>query len=56
MLSENSLMNELHDNARYYTGSKVAPVLTVVIGGNHEASNYMWELYVSSLSPLILTS
>ncbi|KAG8816920.1 hypothetical protein FRC17_000133 [Serendipita sp. 399] len=29
----------------YYTGKKVAPVLTLVIGGNHEASNYMWELY-----------
>ncbi|KIM28711.1 hypothetical protein M408DRAFT_68931, partial [Serendipita vermifera MAFF 305830] len=29
----------------YYTGSKKAPVLTIVIGGNHEASNYMWELY-----------
>ncbi|KAJ7489518.1 lariat debranching enzyme, C-terminal domain-containing protein [Mycena latifolia] len=30
---------------KYYTGEKKAPVLTVVIGGNHEASNYMWELY-----------
>ncbi|KAG8749857.1 hypothetical protein FRC14_001037 [Serendipita sp. 396] len=30
---------------QYYTGKKVAPVLTLVIGGNHEASNYMWELY-----------
>ncbi|KAI5119537.1 hypothetical protein M0805_002559 [Coniferiporia weirii] len=30
---------------RYYTGEKEAPVLTLVIGGNHEASNYMWELY-----------
>ncbi|KAF8218311.1 lariat debranching enzyme, C-terminal domain-containing protein [Mycena galopus ATCC 62051] len=29
----------------YYTGAKKAPVLTLVIGGNHEASNYMWELY-----------
>ncbi|KAG8895020.1 hypothetical protein FRC00_008128, partial [Tulasnella sp. 408] len=28
----------------YYTKKKVAPVLTVIIGGNHEASNYMWEL------------
>ncbi|KAJ7251235.1 lariat debranching enzyme, C-terminal domain-containing protein [Mycena rebaudengoi] len=24
---------------------QTAPVLTIVIGGNHEASNYMWELY-----------
>ncbi|KAJ7471318.1 lariat debranching enzyme, C-terminal domain-containing protein, partial [Mycena galericulata] len=30
---------------KYYTGQKKAPVLTIVIGGNHEASNYMWELY-----------
>ncbi|KZT38916.1 Metallophos-domain-containing protein [Sistotremastrum suecicum HHB10207 ss-3] len=30
---------------RYYEGEKVAPILTIVIGGNHEASNYMWELY-----------
>ena len=30
---------------RYYSGEEVAPVLTIVIGGNHEASNYMWELY-----------
>jgi len=30
---------------QYYSGQKVAPVLTIVIGGNHEASNYMWELY-----------
>ncbi|WVO17210.1 hypothetical protein L204_104902 [Cryptococcus depauperatus] len=30
---------------QYYSGERVAPVLTIVIGGNHEASNYMWELY-----------
>ncbi|CAE7124918.1 unnamed protein product [Rhizoctonia solani] len=30
---------------KYYTGEAKAPVLTIVIGGNHEASNYMWELY-----------
>lgn len=29
---------------RYYSGQKVAPLLTIVIGGNHEASNYNWEL------------
>ncbi|KAG9040932.1 hypothetical protein FS837_012943 [Tulasnella sp. UAMH 9824] len=33
------------DFSKYYTGEKVAPILTVIIGGNHEASNYMWELY-----------
>lgn len=30
---------------KYYSGEKVAPCLTIVIGGNHEASNHMWELY-----------
>ena len=30
---------------KYYTGEKTAPMLTIIIGGNHEASNYMWELY-----------
>lgn len=29
---------------KYYSGEKKAPVLTIFIGGNHEASNYMWEL------------
>ncbi|WVR07368.1 hypothetical protein IAU60_004409 [Kwoniella sp. DSM 27419] len=30
---------------QYYSGERKAPLLTIVIGGNHEASNYMWELY-----------
>ena len=30
---------------KYYSGEKAAPVLTIVVGGNHEASNHMWELY-----------
>ena len=29
---------------RYYSGEKLAPVPTVFIGGNHEASNYLQEL------------
>ncbi|KAI8895712.1 Metallo-dependent phosphatase-like protein [Globomyces pollinis-pini] len=29
----------------YYTGIKKAPILTVFIGGNHEASNYLFELF-----------
>lgn len=29
---------------KYYAGIKVAPVLTLFIGGNHEASNYLSEL------------
>ncbi|KAI3619282.1 hypothetical protein WG66_012648 [Moniliophthora roreri] len=36
---------ELQTFFKYYTGAKRAPILTIVIGGNHEASNYMWELY-----------
>ncbi|KAJ0877650.1 putative calcineurin-like phosphoesterase domain, ApaH type, lariat debranching enzyme [Helianthus annuus] len=30
---------------KYYSGEKVAPFPTLFIGGNHEASNYLWELY-----------
>ena len=29
---------------KYYIGETIAPLLTIVIGGNHEASNYLWEL------------
>ncbi|EDV27410.1 uncharacterized protein TRIADDRAFT_21006 [Trichoplax adhaerens] len=29
---------------KYYSGEKVAPILTVFIGGNHESSSYLWEL------------
>lgn len=29
---------------RYYSGEKEAPILTIFIGGNHEASNYLQEL------------
>lgn len=28
----------------YYSGKKVAPVLTIFVGGNHEAASYMQEL------------
>ncbi|MQL68083.1 hypothetical protein Taro_000369 [Colocasia esculenta] len=30
---------------KYYSGKEIAPYPTVFIGGNHEASNYLWELY-----------
>ncbi|KAJ2449093.1 lariat debranching enzyme [Coemansia sp. RSA 2424] len=30
---------------RYYTGERKAPIPTVFVGGNHEASNHMRELY-----------
>ena len=29
---------------KYYSGELKAPILTIVIGGNHEASNYLQEL------------
>ena len=32
----------------YYSGQKVAPILTIMIGGNHEASNYLQELHNSN--------
>lgn len=35
-------MKDFHE---YYSGTRTAPYLTIFIGGNHEASNYMWELY-----------
>jgi lariat debranching enzyme len=35
----------LGDFHKYYTGEIKAPYLTVLIGGNHEASNHLWELY-----------
>ncbi|KAF9740885.1 hypothetical protein PMIN02_012337 [Paraphaeosphaeria minitans] len=35
----------MHDFHEYYSGARIAPYLTIFIGGNHEASNYMWELY-----------
>ncbi|RDW72135.1 hypothetical protein BP5796_08169 [Coleophoma crateriformis] len=33
------------DFQAYYSGSAVAPYLTIFVGGNHEASSHMWELY-----------
>jgi lariat debranching enzyme len=29
----------------YYSGKVTAPYLTIFVGGNHEASSHMWELY-----------
>jgi len=34
----------LNDFWRYYAGAATAPVLTVFVGGNHEASSHMQEL------------
>lgn len=33
------------DFHEYYSGKRKAPYLTVFIGGNHEASNHLFELY-----------
>ncbi|EPX71305.1 RNA lariat debranching enzyme Dbr1 [Schizosaccharomyces octosporus yFS286] len=34
----------LGDFHKYYSQEKIAPILTVFVGGNHEASNYLEEL------------
>lgn len=36
---------EMHDFHKYYSGEETAPFLTIIIGGNHESSGYMQELY-----------
>ncbi|KAK9466377.1 lariat debranching enzyme, C-terminal domain-containing protein [Lipomyces arxii] len=36
---------QLGDFADYYAGTKTAPMTTIFIGGNHEASSYMRELF-----------
>ncbi|KAJ9464143.1 Lariat debranching enzyme [Diplonema papillatum] len=36
---------QMGDFEKYYRGVKEAPVLTIFIGGNHEASNHLWENY-----------
>ncbi|OJZ81021.1 hypothetical protein ASPFODRAFT_65529 [Aspergillus luchuensis CBS 106.47] len=36
---------ELGDFHEYYSGQRVAPYLTIFVGGNHEASNHLFELY-----------
>lgn len=35
---------QIGDFYKYYTGELKAPFLTIFIGGNHEASNYLREL------------
>lgn len=36
----------IKDFHKYYSGHAIAPFLTIFIGGNHEASNHLQELYV----------
>ncbi|KAG7808548.1 hypothetical protein KL921_003630 [Ogataea angusta] len=35
---------QMGDFQDYYTGRRIAPVMTIFVGGNHEASNYLSEL------------
>jgi lariat debranching enzyme len=36
---------EIGDFHEYYSGKRKAPYLTIFVGGNHEASSHLWELY-----------
>lgn len=36
---------EIGDFHSYYSGATTAPYLTIFVGGNHEASSHLWELY-----------
>ena len=36
---------EIGDFHEYYSGRRKAPYLTIFVGGNHEASNHLFELY-----------
>ncbi|KAK4940857.1 lariat debranching enzyme [Elasticomyces elasticus] len=36
---------KMADFHEYYSGARTAPYLTIFIGGNHEASNHLFELY-----------
>lgn len=36
---------EMGDFYEYYSGNKTAPILTILVSGNHESSNYLQELY-----------
>ena len=36
---------KMADFHEYYSGTRRAPYLTIFIGGNHEASNHLFELY-----------
>lgn len=35
----------LGDFPDYYSGARTAPYLTIFVGGNHEASSHLWELF-----------
>ncbi|KAF2006263.1 hypothetical protein P154DRAFT_455974 [Amniculicola lignicola CBS 123094] len=44
-MSVPSWHRKIGDFHSYYSGEKKAPVLTLVVGGNHEASSYLSELH-----------
>jgi lariat debranching enzyme len=44
-MSAPARFREIGDFHEYYSRARVAPYLTIFVGGNHEASNYLWELY-----------
>jgi Calcineurin-like phosphoesterase. len=44
-LSVPDKFKQIGDFHEYYSGARTAPYLTLFIGGNHEASNYLSELY-----------
>ncbi|KAJ5159525.1 Lariat debranching enzyme [Penicillium canariense] len=44
-ISVPSKWKKMGDFHKYYAGQSIAPYLTIFCGGNHEASNFMYELY-----------
>ncbi|KAJ5241662.1 lariat debranching enzyme C-terminal domain-containing protein [Penicillium citrinum] len=45
MSSVPSKYRKMGDYHEYYSGQRQAPYLTIFCGGNHEASNHLFELY-----------
>lgn len=44
-MSVPSKYREIGDFHEYYSGKAIAPYPTIFVGGNHEAGNYLFELY-----------
>ncbi|KAJ5983035.1 Lariat debranching enzyme [Penicillium waksmanii] len=44
-LSVPTKFRKMGDYHEYYSGQRLAPFLTIFCGGNHEASNHLFELY-----------
>jgi lariat debranching enzyme len=45
VMSVPAKFREIGDFHEYYSGTRKAPYLTIFVGGNHEASSHLWELY-----------